>query len=178
MTFEDLQLEGPIGNKREVLAILKQLEKVDFVSDIADFDAKAIKFDEAMTNTKSLIEKKNLDKTKEMWGTITSIADNQQTTPNTEIEALHYEDRRELFNNFTEKFSKIQELRDSVTKAKNDGKDTTDWQLDQAKLNNMILQADMDLEQIEDSLLDKKKYLEFFETNIKNKDFFKTGLAY
>jgi hypothetical protein len=36
----------------------------------------------------------------------------------------------------------------------------------------------MDLEQIDDSLLENKKYLEFFDSNIKNKDFFKTALAY
>ena len=40
MTFEDLQLEGPEGNKREVQTILKKLNKVDMVSNIADFDTK------------------------------------------------------------------------------------------------------------------------------------------
>jgi hypothetical protein len=63
---------------------------VPLVSDIADFDTKAIKFDDVMANSKSLIEKKNLVKTKEMWATIISIATNQQMSPLTEIEALHY----------------------------------------------------------------------------------------
>jgi hypothetical protein len=113
-----------------------------------------------------------------MWANIISIAANQQMSPTTEIEALHFEDRREFFKTFTERLSQIHDLRDLVGKAKKEGNDTTDWQLDQAKLNNMVLQTDMDLEQIDDSLLDNKKYLQFFEMNVKNKDFFKTALAY
>lgn len=99
-------------------------------------------------------------------------------SPTTEIEALHFEDRRELFKTFTERLSQIHDLRDLVSKAKNDGNDTTDWQPDQLKLNNLILQTDMDLEQLDDSLLENKKYLKFFEENVKGKDFFKTALAY
>jgi hypothetical protein len=148
------------------------------VSDIADFDTKEIKFDEVVANATSLIEKKNLNKTKDMWSTIISNAGNQQMSPTTELEALHYEDRREFFKTFTEKLSQIRDLRDAVSKAKNDGNDTTDLQPNQVKLNNMILQTDMDLEQIDDSLLESKKFIEFFETNVKNKDFFKAALAY
>ena len=62
MTFEDLQLEGPEGNKREVLSILKKLNKVDMISNIAEFNTKAIKFDDVVSTTKKLIEKKDSEK--------------------------------------------------------------------------------------------------------------------
>lgn len=77
MTFEDLQLEGPEGNKRQVLSILKKLSKVDMVSDIADFDSKAIKFDDVIATAKNLIDKKDPKKTQAVWGSIISSAANQ-----------------------------------------------------------------------------------------------------
>jgi hypothetical protein len=180
MTFADLQLEteGPEGNRREVLKILNKMKKVDMVSNIASFDANSTKFDDVMATSKKLLEKKDNNKTEEMWTKIITIAQNKQISPRNEIEALHYEDRREFFKTFTERFASIHELREVVKTLKDDGKESTDWQPDQAKLNNLILQTDMDLEQLDDTLLENRKYLEFFEENIKDKDFFKTALAY
>jgi hypothetical protein len=148
------------------------------ISDIATFDTKAIKFDSVVKTTTALIEKKTPKKTAEMWNDIITESENAKTSPATEIEALHFEDRRLFFRTYTDKLSTIKDLRDVVKKDKMDGNDTTDWQPDQAKLNQLILNTDMELEQMDDSLLGNKKYIAFFEQNIKNKDFFKTGLAY
>jgi len=54
----------------------------------------------------------------------------------------------------------IHDLRAAVQGAKTDGNDTTDWQQDQMKLNNLILATDMTIDQIDDSLLEKKRYVE------------------
>ena len=100
-----------------------------YISDIADFDTKAIKFDDVVASAKALIDKKTPTKTEAMWGDIIAIgeADDQLKTPATEIEALHYEDRRQFFKTFTEKLSTVKELRVAIKKAKTDGNETTDW---------------------------------------------------
>jgi hypothetical protein len=46
-----------------------------------------------------------------MWGNIISESENEKKSPTTEIEALHYEDRRQFFKSFTEKLNEIKELR-------------------------------------------------------------------
>ena len=69
-TFEDLQLEGPEGNKREVIAMLKRMKKVDMISNIADFDEKAIKFDDVTKASQSLLEKKDPTKAEEFWSNV------------------------------------------------------------------------------------------------------------
>lgn len=55
LTFEDLMLEGPEGNKYAAMSILKKLDNVDMVSNIADFDKKAITFDDIISTSKSLL---------------------------------------------------------------------------------------------------------------------------
>ena len=73
LTFEDLQMEGAEGNKYHAIEILKKLEKVDMVSNIADFDEKAIGFDDIVKAAKSLIEKKGKAKGQELWTSIIEI---------------------------------------------------------------------------------------------------------
>ena len=103
MTFEDLQLEGPEGNKREVQSILKKLNKVDLISNIAEFDTKAIKFDDVVSATKKLLEKKDTDKTQELWARIIELSSHgDESVAKNQYEALHYEDRREFFETLTD----------------------------------------------------------------------------
>ena len=131
MTFEDLQLEGPEGNKREVQTILKKLNKVDMVSNIADFDTKAIKFDDVISATKKLLEKKDSEKTQELWENIIELASHgDETVPRNQFEALHYEDRREFFHTLTSNLGQIKDLRSAIKVAKQDGNDTVNWQQD------------------------------------------------
>jgi hypothetical protein len=59
-----------------------------------------------------------------------------------------------------------------VKGAKSDGNDTTDWQQDQTKLNNLILATDLNIEQIDDSLLEKKSYIDMISKNVQDKDQF------
>lgn len=131
MTFEDLQLEGPEGNKREVQSILKKLNKVDMVSNIAEFDAKAIKFDDVISSTKMLLEKKEVDKTQDLWARIIELSShNSDSVARNQNEALQYEDRREFFHILTENLGQIKDLRSAVKGAKQDGNDTVNWQQD------------------------------------------------
>ena len=131
MTFEDLQLEGPEGNKREVQSILKKLNKVDMVSNIADFNSKAIKFDDVISATKKLLEKKDTEITQELWASIVELSSHgSETVPRNQYEALHYEDRREFFQTLTENLGSIKDLRSAVKGAKQDGNDTVNWQQD------------------------------------------------
>lgn len=131
MTFEDLQLEGPEGNKREVQTILRKLNKVDMVSNIADFDTKAIKFDDVISATKKLLEKKDTEKTQELWENIIELASHgDETVPRNQFEALHYVDRREFFHTLTENLGQIKDLRSAIKVAKQDGNDTVNWQQD------------------------------------------------
>lgn len=173
MTFEDLQLEGPEGNKREVLRILKKLNKVDMVSNIQTFDAKAIKFDNVVATTKKLLEKKDIEEAQEMWGNIVEVASHgDESIPSDQHQALHYEDRRQFFQTLTDNLISINDLRSAVKGAKSDGNDTTDWQQDQTKLNNLILATDLNIEQIDDSLLEKKSYIDMISKKVQDKDQF------
>jgi hypothetical protein len=70
------------------------------------------------------------------------------------VEGLTFMDRRKNYQRFGEVFAKIGQLRAQILKDQTDGNVTTDWQDDQKVLNKIILQADMDLDQIEDSQLD------------------------
>lgn len=179
MTFEGLKLEGPEGNKREVLSILKKLNKVDMISNIAEFDTKAIKFDDVISQTKSLLEKKDQEKTQEMWTDIIEKASHgSESIPRNHHEALHYQDRREFFYSLTDNLSQIKDLRSAVKGAKNDGDNTTEWQQDQMKLNQMILAADLNIEQIDDSLLEKQRYIEMISKNIQDNDLFKAAMNF
>lgn len=40
------------------------------ISNIAEFDTKAIKFDDVISQTKSLVEKKDQEKSQDMWSEI------------------------------------------------------------------------------------------------------------
>lgn len=44
------------------------------VSNIADFEAKAIKFDDIVASTKKLLDKKDTDKAQELWAKIIELA--------------------------------------------------------------------------------------------------------
>ena len=178
-TFEDLQLEGPEGNKREVIAMLKRMKKVDMISNIADFDEKAIKFDDVTKASQSLLEKKDPTKAEEFWSNVIERSQQGVVEIATNMhEALHYEDRRQFFKKFTESMSKIHDLREAVAKAKSDNNETTEWDTDQATLNKLILQTDLDLEQLDDSLLDKQSYIKHIQQRQADKDFFKAALDY
>ena len=125
LTFEDLQMEGAEGNKYHAIEILKKLEKVDMVSNIADFDEKAIGFDDIVKAAKSLIEKKGKAKGQELWTSIIEIGGRgDDNTPTSEDQALTYEDRRKFFGTLTASLKEIHNERDSVNKLKKDGNDT------------------------------------------------------
>lgn len=54
----------------------------------------------------------------------------------------------------------------------------TDPQDEKTELNKMILHADVDLDQIEDSQLEDKTYSYFIHKNMKAKNYFKAALAF
>ena len=79
------------------LGLLKNLTKLDLVSDIQDSDKKAIGYDDVIKQTKNLLEKKAPKKTQDMWDNIIAQVANQNLSPADEVEGLTFEDRRKNY---------------------------------------------------------------------------------
>lgn len=94
----------------------------------------------------------------------------------TEEQAFTYEDRRKDYNKLSSKLKDIHNLRDSVNKLKKDNNDT--WFDEQQKLNELIIATEMEIDQIDDSVIEKDLYARVVKHNIKEKDFFKSALEY
>ena len=146
LTIEQLLSADQEGNTKTALSLMANLTKMELVSDINDFDKKAIGYDDVIKMAKNLLEKKTPKKTQEMWDNIIAIVANQNINPTDEVEGLTYMDRRKNYARFGDVFAKIGQLRAQIVKDKTDGNSTTDWQDDQMELNRLILQSDMDLD--------------------------------
>ena len=110
-----------------------------------------------------------------MWDNIIAISSDHEITPVDEVEGLTFMDRRKNYQRFGEVFAKIAQLKDQIKKDQTDKNAKTDPQDEKTKLNKIILNADVELDQIEDSQLEDNHYTFFIHKNIKEKNYFKAA---
>jgi hypothetical protein len=70
ISLDQLSAAEEEGNSKTALTLLKNLTKVEMVSDINDAGKKSIGFDDVIKATKALVEKKTPKKGQEMWDNI------------------------------------------------------------------------------------------------------------
>ena len=137
-TYEQIFLQGSESNKHQVLQVLLNMTKADYVSEITQTDKKAIDYNQVITTAEGLLTEKTKE-AEDMWSNVIAMGVNNEMQPQTLVESLHFEDRRQFFKSFVDKLAQVQNHRDLIKEYTTEGKENPEWHTEQNKLNNLIL---------------------------------------